>query len=156
MKRLVGQVGDVTKWFAHEDGVHYRGLTHELGPVMERARFLSAKVNEAPARGNRNNWRYAGTVPISVITDWCWKNRIGFDQWARNEDGAKDKFLRWFQSEFSKLTAKNYQGARARPGIVVPSAYRGRSAEHHARLRADLAKLEVGVNARIEGVEDAA
>lgn len=126
MKRIVAQHGsDLTQYFGAEDGKHYRGFYQRAKPLLDHARRMNDVVNTAPAAGNKNGWKYAGSVAISTVIEWCKRTGCTFDQWARNEGGIKDKFMVWYRSEFSKMMPS--QGASARPSIVVPQTYRVRT-----------------------------
>lgn len=126
MKRIVAQHGsDLTHYFGSEDGKHYRGFYQRAEPLLAHAKRLNDTVNTAPAIGNPNGWAYAGSVAITTVIDWCTRTGCTFDQWARNEGGIKDQFLRWYKREFSKMMPT--QGASARPSIVVPSSYKARA-----------------------------
>lgn len=81
-----------------------RAFTQRIDPVMEHAAQMKELVNEAPKVGNRSNWHYRGSIPMSMLMSWLQANRYTFDQWARNDDNSKKKFLKWFmQRDFSKL-----------------------------------------------------
>ena len=126
MKRIVAQHGsDLVQYFGSEDGKHYRGFYQRAEPLLAHAKRLNDTVNTAPVVGNPNGWKYAGSVAIGTVIDWCKRTGCTFDQWARNEGGIKDQFLRWYKSEFSKMMPT--QGASARPSIVVPQSYRVRT-----------------------------
>lgn len=105
--RTIKAYSDLRTWFASEEGKEYRGMSQDLSPVFQHVRQMDDKVNGAPSAGNKG-WKYAGSVPMSVMVDWLGKNHYTFDQWARNEDGAKDKFKKYIRSrEFHKLFAHN-------------------------------------------------
>ena len=107
MDRTLKIYGDMRTWFASEEGKNYRGMSQDLDPVFNHVRHMDAKVNGAPQRGNKG-WKYAGSIPVSVMVDWLRKNGYTMDQWARNEDGAKDKFKKFIRSrEYHKLFAHN-------------------------------------------------
>ncbi len=84
VRRVVSAQGD--------DGrvVHKRALTQRMDPVMERVEQMSSGVNTS------RTWRYAGTIPLTMLLSWLEANHVRFDQWARNENGTKQRFLRWF------------------------------------------------------------
>ena len=107
-KRPLGHSMGVDKWFASEDGKHYRGESTDLDPVFRHVRYLDDKVNGAPKSGNKQGMEYIGSIPAPVLVDWLRKNNIRPDQFARNEDGAKAKFLAWFkQRENHRLLARD-------------------------------------------------
>lgn len=124
MKRLVSRAGDTARYFASEDGKHYRGFYQDHDALKAHIRFNDDMVNGAPARGNPNRWGYAGSIPQSLLIDWCWKTRTPLDVWARDEGGAKQEFLRWLKREHPALFPKITTAAR--PSIVVPVTYRKR------------------------------
>lgn len=124
-RKLRDYGGNTVKYFASEDGKHYRGFLQDLHAVRRHVEHTSQITNEAPARGNRERWSYMGSVAITVVADWCQKRGATFDQWARNEGGLKDKFLQWYRHEYPKLMADT-RGAKARPQIVVPTVYQAR------------------------------
>jgi hypothetical protein len=125
MKRTVKNFGDMRRWFASESGARYRGYTQKVEPIKEHIRYLNHKVNEAPASGNKAGWSYVGSIPMTMVIDWCTKTKTPFDVWARNEGGAKDKFIAWLKSEHPQLMPKT--GAKARPSIAVPTTYKSRA-----------------------------
>ena len=112
-RRVTGQVGDVQKYLAHEDGKLYRGMRQDMTEAIRRVRYLDDKVNGASSKDNRAGWKYAGSVPVVVLTDWLSKNGYTWPAFATNEDGCKDKFLRWFMSrENHRLQAHDGKKAR--------------------------------------------
>lgn len=147
MKRITRFRGDLATYFGAEDDKHYRGVYQDMTPVLEHVRHMTHKVNEAPAAGNRNGWRYGGSIPLSVLTDWCHKRGVTFDMYARNEGGLKDEFKRYLKAEFSKFLAAHHTGARARPTIAVPSVYRSR------RVAEALSTYRAVKNARPEAAQ---
>ena len=121
MKRVLRRKGDTTIYFGSEDGKHYRGHYQPHEPLKKHIERNHQIVNEAPASGNRNGWRYAGSVPMTVLWEWLQKTKTPMDVWARNEGGAKDKFIAWLKAEYPALFPK--AGAQARPQIAVPTTY---------------------------------
>ena len=112
--------GDISRHFISEDGKHYRRTRQNMDPVIKHVEMMREKVNEAPRSTNKREWRYAGSVPMSILLDWLTKNRYTFDQWARNEDKAKDKFLRYFRSrEFAKLHTDHVTTKRESRQVVI-------------------------------------
>lgn len=89
---------------------HYRRLRQDIEPIIEHVRHTAQKVNSAPASGNRNGWQYLGSIPITMVIDWCQKNNVRFDEFARNENGAREKFKKAFLTDrsLSKLAARSY------------------------------------------------
>ena len=105
-KRKTGGHSGIDRWIAHEDGEMYRGQTQDIDSVIKHVRHMDDVVNGAPKSGNRNDWKYAGSIPISVLTDWLKENHYTWPQYATNEDGAKDKFKKLLKTrEFHKLRA---------------------------------------------------
>jgi len=101
---LTQAVGEYTRRVVSEDGKNYRHERQDMDPVIEHVKFLGEKVNKAPKAGNRNGWHYAGSIPITVVTDWCHNiAHIGYDAFARNEFGERQLFLKYFKANFSKL-----------------------------------------------------
>ena len=75
---------------------HFRHLHQEMQPVIDHVRFNAQKVNEAPRAGNKNEWAYIGSIPMTILLDWLEKENLRMDQFARNDDGCKDRFKQWF------------------------------------------------------------
>ncbi len=112
--------GDVRRTFASEDGKHYRHTRQEMDGVIKRVERLREQVNEAPKATNRNGWHYAGSVPMTVITDWLQKNGYTWPQFATNEDNAKVKFMAYFKSrDFAKLHTEHITTKRESSSVVV-------------------------------------
>lgn len=84
VRRIVSAQGD--------DGriVHKRAMTQRMDPVMEHVGRM-AEANKAS-----RTWRYAGSIPITMLMSWLETNNVRYDQWARNENGEKQRFMRWF------------------------------------------------------------
>jgi hypothetical protein len=125
MRRVMARYGDTHRYFASEDGKHYRGHYQDHAALKAHIEFTDQMVNGAPSRGNPNQWGYAGSIPMSLLWEWCQKTRTPLDVWARDEGGAKQHFLRWLKSEHPHLFPQ--QVTRARPQIVVPVTYRKRT-----------------------------
>ena len=112
--RLTKAVGDYVRGFATEGGENYRVEKQELGPAITRDQaIVEAQAAHGTGMADR---RFVGSVPMTVITDWCKKHGHTVDEWARNDggipgmmypetkSGVKDKFMKYFLSrEFSKL-----------------------------------------------------
>lgn len=106
-KRAVKNVGDGYRWFAQEDGKNYRGYKHNMAPLIKSVKRIDQKVNDAPRMSNQNEWQFRARAHMSQIYDWCRVARYTPDQWARNEDGARDKFWKWFEATNTKQCADN-------------------------------------------------
>lgn len=115
-QRITKQLGEYCRSFATEDGKHYRVETQNMKPVLDHVKYLHDKVNSAPKRNNKGQWAYAGSIPTAVLTDWLRKNRYTMDQYARNEDGAKDKFKRYLQAEMPAFLAPKKKSSQ----ILLP------------------------------------
>lgn len=116
-KRRLKHRGELQTYFGSEDGIHYRGIHQEMNPVIERVKRLDAQVNEAPAVGNTNDWRYLGSIPVSVLVDYLTKRNIPMDVFARNEGGVKDEFKRWLKSNRDLRKFLAQPAAKARPFV---------------------------------------
>lgn len=109
--------------YSEEDGRGYVGHHIELNPHIKRVQYLRDVFGAATKASNPNGWEHVGRIPIPIVTDWCRSNGYSFDQWARNEDGAKDKFMRYFLSRnFSKLHNEHVTTKRESSQIVVPKS----------------------------------
>ena len=130
--RLTKAVGDYVRRFKTEDGVHYRMEHQDLDPAMRRVKL----IQEAEARRGTGitDRRYVGSVPMTLIIDWCRKHGYTIDQWARNDggipgmmypestSGVKDKFMKYFLTrEFSKLHTQHSTTRKASSRIIVPN-----------------------------------
>ena len=115
-RRLTKVVGEYTRMFDSEDGKNYRIERQEMDPVIAHVDFLSEKVNTAPKAGNRNDMRYLGSIPVTVLTDWCQTTGIGLDAYARNNHGEKAEFIKHLKAEFPVFLAKKKKSSM----IVVP------------------------------------
>ena len=109
-------IGDYCRGFATEDGKNYRVERQDIAPTLDHVKFLSEKVNTAPKSGNKNEWSYLGSIPKLVLSDWLKNNHYTWDQYARNEDFAKEKFLKWVRREAPKLLAPKKKASQ----ILMP------------------------------------
>lgn len=108
--------------YATEGDQDYIGTHQDVEPVIKHVKKVRDMHSFATKSSNPNEWRHVGSVPIAIIIDWCRRNGYRFDQWARNEDGAKDKFLKYFMSrEFSKLHNNHVTTKKESSQIVVPN-----------------------------------
>lgn len=114
--RLTKVVGEYARGVVSEDGVNYRHERQNMDPVLKHVDFLSEKVNQAPRNGNRNDMHYIGSIPMTILTDWCTKAGIGIDAYARNNHGEKDKFIKYLKADFPVFFAKKKKSSQ----IVVP------------------------------------
>lgn len=122
--RILGHWDGLTKRFASEDGKHYRSWRQDMDPVIKHVERNRAMSNASTTK-TRSGLKYAGSVPIAMIVDWCNRNGYTFDQWARNEDKAKDKWKKHFMSrDFSKLHGNHITTKRESSSIVVPEFIR--------------------------------
>ena len=136
-KRLLKAAGDYTRSFASEDGKHYRVEHQDMNYLMKRAKL----IKEGQEYHNVKDRKYVGSVPISMVTDWCNRNGFTFDQFARNDggirgkaypeskSGVKDKFMAYFLTpEFSKLHGDlNAKRKTSSGGILVPDNYKAKT-----------------------------
>jgi len=121
INKYIGQSLDIQKRFASEDGKHYRGYRQDLDPVIKRVEEMRQGRIDSKIK-NPNEWRHIGSIPMTMLVDWLAKNRYTMDQWARNEDRAKDKFLRHFMSrDYSKLHNNHITTKKESSQIVVPN-----------------------------------
>ena len=98
--KLTKVMGEYSAGVVSEDGVNYRHERQNMDPVIAHVKHLSEKVNTAPKAGNKHDQRYIGSIPMTVLIDWCNKQRIGVDAFARNQNNEKAKFLAYMKSEF--------------------------------------------------------
>lgn len=104
---------DIERTFAVErdsDGkiVHAIGHKQEIGPIMDRVRQIS---EDSPFRAA--NFKFVGSIPMTMVLDYCTRNHIDFGTWARNENGHQKKFLKEFlTSEYSQLLGVSPAEAR--------------------------------------------
>jgi|LWDU01.1.fsa_nt_gi hypothetical protein len=101
----VRSVGEYFRGFASEGGKHYRTESQEMDPVLAHVRYLDQKTNSAPKRGNPNDWRYQGSIPLTILTDWLRRRSLTMDVWARDEDNIKSKFMAYLRSEHPHFLA---------------------------------------------------
>lgn len=106
-RKAVKAVGDGYRWFAEEDGKRYRGYTHNLKPLLKSVTYLDQKVNEASRIENPHEWKFRARAHMSQVWEWCIQAQYTMDQWARNDDGARDKFWKWFEQTHTKQCASN-------------------------------------------------
>ena len=111
---------------AEEQGKTYTGHHQDIDPVIAHVRKVRDMHAYATKQSNPNGWKHLGSVPISIIVDWCKLNNTTFSDWARNVDGAKDRFLKYFMSrDFSKLHNQHVTTKRESSSIIVPPSYGG-------------------------------
>lgn len=114
---------DLAVTHSEEDGVAYTGYHQDISASIKHVNKIRDMHSFATKQSNPNEWRHMGTVPIALISDWCARNHYTFSQWARNEDRAKDKFLKYYASrEFSKLHNMHVTTKRESSQIVVPKS----------------------------------
>ena len=99
-KRAVSTYGtDTVRYsgsqFEGDKLVNYRGFRQDISPIIDRVSSIAEAVNSRGAH-EKKDWRYVGSIPMSMLVDWCAKNRYSYNDWATNRDGAKDKFKKWF------------------------------------------------------------
>lgn len=114
-KKVISDDGNLKRTFETEDGVNYRRWSQNFDPIIERVERLKAKVNEATRAENRQGYKYLGSVPLTLITDWLSKHGYSWHDFAINAGGekgktdpagpgVKDKFMKYFMSrDFAKL-----------------------------------------------------
>lgn len=107
-KIITGVSGDITNYFGvqRETGTnkvqHFRGMKQDITPIIKRHQAIT-QAQEAAPKGARTR-QYIGSIPMSFLVDWLTANHYTWDQYARNVDGAKDKFKKhFFSREFAKL-----------------------------------------------------
>ena len=105
-------IGEYSRGVISEDGVNYRHERQNMDPVIEHVNFLSEKVNTAPKSGNKHDHHYIGSIPYTVLIDWCNKQKIGIDAFARNQNGEKAKFLVHMKREFPVFFAKKQKSSQ--------------------------------------------
>jgi hypothetical protein len=113
--RITKVLEDYKSGVVSEDGVHYRHERQEMDPVIDHVKFLSQKVNTAPKAGNRNDMHYVGSLPLTVLIDWCNKKRITIDQYARSK-GLRKKFIKYVTENFPKFMAEKKKSSQ----ILMP------------------------------------
>lgn len=125
---------------SEEDGKRYIGNHADIDPIIKHVKKVRDMHEYSTKASNPNHWKHIGSVPIVIITDWCRRNGHTFDQWARNEGGAKcnaqavlddaelardpgvkSQFMRFFLSrDFSKLHNEHVTTKSGTAQIVVP------------------------------------
>ncbi len=118
---LTQKLRDYERRVVSEDGIHYRHERQEMDPVIAHVKYLGEKVNKAPKAGNRNDWHYGGTIPISILTDWCDKVGIGIDAFARNQFGERKTFLKYLETYFPVFLAPKKKSSQ----ILMPGQSHG-------------------------------
>ena len=114
--RLVKAGNGYVRSLISQDGQHIRREWQDISPIIQHVEKVRHMHEHATKASNPNEWRHEGTIPMTVLIDWLWKNNYTMDQWARNDggipgkrypnsrSGVKDKFLAYFMSrDFSKL-----------------------------------------------------
>lgn len=108
-QRPLGHALDIEKTFHHEDGKSYRRIRSDEKAIKNHVRFLNEKVNEAPRSGNRNDWRYVGSMTWQHITEFLEEQgrRDGvfydFSHFATNTNGIKDIFREKVMPQYTAL-----------------------------------------------------
>jgi hypothetical protein len=137
-KRVTGGAGDYLRSFSTEDGKHYRGFHQNFDPAIRRVEAIrEARANLSKAN-NPYDRRYIGSVPVTLILDWCAKNGCTYDQFARKEGDLRQRFTRYYLSrDFSKLHTQ-HSTTRVGTGnrIVVPH-YIGQKHDNQLRKPED-------------------
>ena len=107
--------------YSEEDGRSFVGQHMDLDPHIKRVSMMRDIRDAATKASNPNGWELEARIPIPVVTAWCSRNGYTFDQWARNEDRAKDKFLAYFKQsrDFTKLINTNLQNKRKSSQVPV-------------------------------------
>ena len=113
---LTQKVGEYERRVVSEDGVHYREEKQDMKPVLDHVRFLSEKVNGAPKAGNTNDMHYLGSIPMTVLTDWCQLTGVGLDAYARNQFGEKQTFINHLKANFPVFLAAKKKSSQ----IIMP------------------------------------
>ena len=114
--RLTKVMDGYARGVVSEDGINYRHERQDMDPVVKHVDFLSEKVNGAPKAGNRNDMHYIGSIPMTILIDWCNKVGIGIDAFARNNHDEKAKFLSYLKADFPVFFAKKKKSSQ----ILVP------------------------------------
>ena len=119
--RPLSVAGDLVVTHAEQDGKIYTGHHQNIEPTIKHVKKIRYMHSFATKQSNPNGWRHLGSVPISIIVDWCARNKYSFHQWATNADGAKDKFLKYFMSrDFSKLHNQHVTTKKESSQIWMP------------------------------------
>jgi hypothetical protein len=94
MKRVTKNVSaDFTRWFASEDGRHYRGKRQDMNPALARVNELN-EINQNG--GGKNGWRYGGSIPVAFLEEWLSTTGHRMDQFATSKD-LRTEFITWMQ-----------------------------------------------------------
>lgn len=121
---LLSGDGNYATTYSEEDGKKFVGNHHDLNPIIKRVQHIRDMHSQATKQSNPNEWKHVGTVPIVIITDWCRRNGYTFDQWARDDDNAKQKFCKYFFSrEFSKLHNQHVTTKSESSQILMPEKF---------------------------------
>jgi hypothetical protein len=110
--KITKVLGEYRRGLVSEDGVNYRHEKQNMTPVLKHVEFLDQKVNSAPKRGNRNNMHYVGSIPMVILTDWCRKEAIPMDQFARNNEGERARFLSFLKTTHPAFMAKKQKSSQ--------------------------------------------
>jgi hypothetical protein len=116
--KLTKVIGEYSRGVISEDGVNYRHERQNMGPIIEHVKYLSEKVNTAPKAGNKHGQHYIGSIPMTVLIDWCNKVGIGIDAFARNQFDEKAKFLAYMKAEFPVFFATQKKSSQ----IIMPGS----------------------------------
>ena len=108
--------GEYARGVVSEDGVNYRHERQNMTPVLKHVEFLDDKVNSAPKAGNANDMRYIGSIPTLILVDWCKGEGIPIDQFARNNNGERAKFLSFLKATHPMFMAKKKKNSQ----ILLP------------------------------------
>ena len=108
--------GEYARGVVSEDGKHFRHERQEMDPVLKHVRFLDEKVNDAPKSGNSNDMHYLGSIPLTILIDWENQQGITHDQWARDENGVKAKFIAYLRAEHPMFMARKKKSSQ----ILLP------------------------------------
>jgi hypothetical protein len=132
-ERLTQVAPGYRRSFLTEGGKSYRKQSQDISPVIEHVKHVKDMHSYATKASNPNEWRHVGTIPMTLIVDWCQKNGYTFDQWASNaggrrgysypesKTGVRDKFLAYFLSrDFAKLHNAHVTTKRESSQILMP------------------------------------
>lgn len=123
-------VMDIQKHFVSEGGECYRRYRQDETAIKNHVRFLRDKVNDAPRSGNRNDWRYVGSMTwghvMTFLEEQGKRDGVYYDasHFAANVNGIKDEFKkRWFASrELSQLRADHKTAQVTVPKSILRQA----------------------------------
>jgi hypothetical protein len=136
-KRVTGGAGDYLRSFSTEDGNHYRGFHQNFDPAIRRVEMIREARARLTKANNPYDRQYIGSVPVTLILDWCAKNGFTYDQFARREGDIRQRFMRYYLSrDFSKLHTQHTTTRRESSRIVVPN-YIGRKHDNQLRHSED-------------------